>query len=425
MKITRENMKAVAGVLLLAGLLIGLVVVIQTLSVPAPSTPASQSLGGVSQGTKAVVPKATKAVEATKEDVASTPTKEAPYPPPTVTPLLTATSMPEVTPSAAPLPEQPPLPEGFYAVTIHNGNIWLVTPQKAPEALTTTGDITVIFDLNRDHTRLLFGRVRVEQPEYVGDTTALWVLDMSTREIRQVIPDDTIKTALWSPVDDRIATCDLDHTLKVMDLEGKVLNQLERVICGFSWSPDGSSIAVGTYTPEIEALADLKWAGLTVWSPVDGTMAYFGENNGQVHDEAPLWSIDGEQILFQRIYYQPEDMQGLSGLHVVDIASGQIERLDSPSLIVQDLSRSPRADIVVFQDQSHIFVTDFEGHIEEVGPGASPLWLPDGATILYRTLEGELALIGLDIAIQESTFGGQVIAPSFYSSPEYFIFSGE
>ncbi len=413
MKRAQRFFEIAAGLVIIGALALGAVVAFRALS------------GGGAAGAQAGTPQGYPPPQETGQFQATpTPLQEG-YPPPPVE-VQPVTEAPELLPTStpvvsAPFPETPPLPAG-KAATLHNGNIWLVEPGREPEALTDFGDMAVIFGWNRDGTLLLFGRGRVEQTEFVGDTTELWVFDVNARQARQLTTGSLVKSAAWSPVDDQIAYCELGDVLTVVTVDGEKLHQLEQAICTFTWSPDGLAISLPTYTPDMIDSDGLKYTVLAAWWLSNDTLQVFSDSKDEGQGW-PVWSIDSKRILFVRDYYE-SSKQELSGLHVVDVAGGQIQRLEGKTVSAEELTRSPRSDLVAYRIGPDIFVTDFEGRAKIVGQGRSLLWLSDGKTLLYRALDGKFQVATFDTQVLESAVGGQRPVTGLYIQPEYFFAPG-
>ncbi len=356
-------------------------------------------------------------------ELVTKPAQIVPYPPPeTVIPQSTL-APPELTPTE-PVGEMLSLLLGS-AATLAGQDILLIRPEIEPAPITNSSDIAVIFGWSRDGTKLLFGRGRTVQAEFVGDTIELWTLDIETRQEKQLTPP-VVSAAQWSPVDDRIAYCELreaGHVLVVADQDGKVLNQLEGVICTFSWSPDGAKIAVATYTPEMIDTDGLVFTVLSVWDPSSNRAQPILDQSGEVHAR-PIWSVDGRQVMFLRSYHQDENKQAESGIYVVDLVDGVIRSVVNPDGIVQEMSRSPRADKVAFRVGADIYLLNFDGEIEAVGKGHSLVWLPDGKTLVYRDPDNVFQTVTVEAEVLESETGGHDFAANLYSNPEYHIFEG-
>ena len=354
-------------------------------------------------------------------EVTSYPAPPSVTPPPPVTLPPSATSPWEPTPTVyLPFPEFPPLPPNVKAVTLHNGDIWLQQGEEAAAAITSFGDVFVIFGWNFDGSKLLFGKGRVVQSHLVGDTTELWMLDVNTGQTQQLTTSNAVKTASWSPVDDRLAYCELGFVLTVMDLSGEKLHQLEEVLCHFTWAPDGMAIAVADYTPDMDAGDGLKYTVLAVWWLADHHLQMFSDAKDENHS-FPVWSIDGRSILFHRSGSNPQEEEGL---YVADVASGEMKYLEGTTFHAwQQISRSSRANLVAYQAGNEIMIIDFSGNIRFAEVGNSPLWLPDGKTLFYQTEEGSFQVVEIDVKdALETGVGGQFSSYSSYFFKYFLVF---
>jgi dipeptidyl aminopeptidase/acylaminoacyl peptidase len=433
--------------LLLAGLVFGLAAVLRAFLGGTPGLPAGQAETvspppGEAAPTTLLVPSSN--LTATLQAGLAYPLPEqalhdiqtataAPYPTPMLdvtvvyaitTPLPTETARPTPTSTPTPLPlfpETPPILEG-KAATLYQGDIWLVEPGRQAEALTTSGDVTAIFGWNQDGSKLLFRRGKT-QYEYEGGASQLWLLDMNTQDTKQLIPSDEVRSASWSPVDDRVAYAEVGNEITIATLDGQILHQLKQVVWDFTWSPDGSAIAIGTYTPDMIDSDGLKYTVLGVWSLAEDKLQVFSDAKDEVHSR-PVWSLDGKHILFRLDYYAP-DKQDLTGLHILDLASGQVRRLEikKPANALE-ISRSPRADLVAYRMEGNVYVTDFEGQSSLIGQGSGPLWLPDGKTLLYRAADASFKTFSIETHVAESATGGNQPSPGAFVNPEYYLSPG-
>ena len=408
MKHANSFLRVAIDGLLLLGLVLVLVVVIRPYT-QVKSTPAPQAqMGGEAS-----------VIQETTLLPSETIVIEMPYPPP-------VSETPELIPTPTPTP-QAPLPAEQLSrlmgktATLREGNIWLLEPDRDPKALTDFGDVAVIFGWNKDGSLMLFGRGRVEQPEFSSDTTDLWILDVNTRQARQFTASGMVNSAAWSPKDDEIAYTENNDVLTVADLKGTKLHQLERIILGFNWSPDGSALAVITYTPDMIASDGLKYTVLAVWQLPDEQLQVLGDAKRENHS-FPIWSLDGQRILFRRDFYEA-DQQYMSGLYIVEMASGQMKYIED-TIGAMNPVRSPRADLVAYRVGDNIYVTDFDGQSKIVAQGKSFTWLSDGRTLFYRAMDNSIQMVGIDIQVEDSVTGGQRYSVDLYIQPEYFIMPG-
>lgn len=158
--------------------------------------------------------------------------------------------------------------------------------------------------------------------------------------------------------------------LKRFDPDGAEMEALLEVggQTAFSWSPDGSRIAVHPSAPGIPLFGPLivldAGSGETIWtSPDVFTLAYF-------------WSPDGTRLAFFHI----EDPEGVDALARPARQDGgarlSLSVLDVESGTVRQLARFiPTADfleIIPFFDQYHHSMT---------------IWSPDGARLVYTGLD--------------------------------------
>ncbi len=296
------------------------------------------------------------------------------------------------------------------------------------QPLTESGDVPVIFGWNRDGTKLLYGRGRVQQAEYHSDTTDLWYLDVYTNQSTQLTTDHTANSAAWSPTVERIAYTDKDDILRVIDLGGKELARVERVLLGFTWSPDGSSLAVETYTPEMVEPDGLAFTVLALWHPSDGKLVYLSQAKDEVHSW-PIFSTDGSKILFLIGFSDPSE-QALSGLFIFDFASGDVTPVegetDGDSMGLQRITCSPRSDLVaVYGLEDQIFTLDFDGKINPVASGLWPEWLLDGKTIVYQGPDGAFQTVTVEDRVGDKIIGGGQYSVDMYLPPRFYFKPGD
>jgi dipeptidyl aminopeptidase/acylaminoacyl peptidase len=307
----------------------------------------------------------------------------------------------------APFPETPPLTAG-QAATLHNADIWLVEPGVQPKQLTEIGDVSVIFDWNRDGSKILYGRGSTLQAW--GTTTGLWMLDLVSGKTEQVTDSRSVKSASWSPVDDRLAYCEYENVLTILDPKGEVKHQRDQILCQFTWSPDGEAIAVESYTPEMVDSDGLAYTVLGVWWLEEDQLHVFSAAKDEVHS-SPVWSMDGRRILFVRNIFEGSAVeQTEQGLYIADLTTGDITAVrPSPTQAILGLTRSPQADLAVYRIGQEIYVTDFEGNSRQVGKGEPPnypIWLPGGEALLHRAEGGNLQIIANEAAVDGKSIGG-------------------
>lgn len=362
-------------------------------------------------------------------------------PPPYPAPLETSTPAPALVPPATVGPEDlptitptatQPFPDmqsmaPVEAAVLHGGDIYLAALDRS-QALTDSGDVAAIFGWNRDGTKLIYGKGRVQQAEYHSDTTDLWYLDANTNQSTQLTMDHTANSAAWAPTDDRIAYTNKDVILRVIDLGGKELARVERALLSFTWSPDGSSLAIETYTPETVDSDGMAFTVLALWHPSDGKLVYLSQAKDEVH-AWPIFSTDGSKIMYLNSFFDPAE-QAQSGLFIYDLASGEITPVegetDGETMSLQRITRSPRSDLVaVYGLEDQIFTLDFEGKINPVASGAWPQWLLDGKTIVYQDPEGVFQTVTVEEEAGDKIIGGGQYSVSMYLTPIFYFRPGD
>ena len=364
------------------------------------------------------------------------------YPPPEIIlPTATIEQLSFLPPTPVPpFPETPPIPN-VQAVTLWSGDIWLLEYGEEPVKITNFGDVSVIFGWNYAGSKLLFGRGRVEQSDISGDTTDLWLLELGEQKFTRLTRGLMVNSAAWSPVNDRIAYTDNYHLLTIIGEKGGVLNNLEWVLAGFTWSPDGSKIALRTYPPELAEVAytGLPWAlgfvpsTLAIWTVENEHLQEISKSIGESQDY-PVWSLNGLQIIFVRYFltFQPDAFRP-SGLYVYDIQSDQISILEDTTLKVYGLSRSPKANGIVYQSGNEIYLIGFDGSARMIGESYAVLerrgyalcWLPDGMSVLYETSSGELTVLQVYKDVEPIAYGGETESWNLNLYPAYYFRPGD
>ncbi len=307
------------------------------------------------------------------------------------------------------------------AAFIRNKDVWVAESGRGEQALTAYGDVEAIFGWNKDATMLLIGRGRKVQGPHIGDTTDLWLIDSAAKSAKPLTSGSKVHSAAWSPVDDRIAYCERGtplNVLSVADVAGKVLRQLSNAVCFFSWSPEGSSIAVVTATPESVADTNVEiYDFLTIWQLADGHTLQIRTASGLIYD--PTWSMDSRTVIFQLA------KAGIaqSVWHVADGTTGASQQLpNTPKIIADFVSRSATVDLLAFRIDQNIYAMDFGGQIQVLSAGKAPTWLPNGKTIIYRDKAGKLTLLTHDLgSAPRQGRGRSRSAIGLYSPPDYFL----
>ncbi|MGC8958218.1 MAG: hypothetical protein ACP5OO_00300 [Chloroflexia bacterium] len=339
----------------------------------------------------------------------SYPTREA-YPPPQGwTPEPTATSEPTPTPTTLPVPilqVQPLAAEwgkGERIAFLKDGDLWLVRPDGSAQAqVTTSGNATALYGWSYDCTRLLLGvGERPVPPETdVPGGRDLWVVWVNGHKAEPLVQGLEVLEARWSPVDEQVAYGTRDGNIHLVNGDGSEHRTLLDSHTGFfgAWSPDARQIAfleMDSHTwGQSLALVDIS-------SGIKRVLTNSGSKGWG--DGYPIWSPEGEKILFQSTR---EDPHGRVRWWVMDLRGDALHLLDSIELqkmptSAQRPSLSPVSDQVLFYlfngDGPTIWVMDFDGsHPRKLAEGGNPTWSPDGRRIAYTDPQGALRVIHLD-----------------------------
>jgi Tol biopolymer transport system component len=310
-----------------------------------------------------------------------------------------------------------PLPVRDRALMLLESDVWKVEGDYPPEALTSLDDVSALFGWNWDRSQILLGRSRG------GDgapfTTDLWLVDNTLRQVRRLTRSMLVASASWSPVDDRVAYCERERGLKIVTLEGTVLQRLENALCNFVWSPDGKSIAVQACTPGVNHADKNDLCDLAVWRLSDNTLQRFGSASRNL-ELSPIWSTDGQQILFQRRSDGSSGEGETAGWYLLNTQSTEIRHLQDTPACATEIRRSPRADQVAYCVESNVYVMDFRGRSRWIAPGHSPVWAPDGKTLIYRDLDHQFHTSFVDTHVMAYAVGGDRPAPGLSTFVEYF-----
>lgn len=137
-----------------------------------------------------------------------------------------------------------------------------------------------------------------------------------------------------------------------------------------AWSPDGREMAFQRSKPD--------------GAPHIFVMAADGSGQHAVGSGArPAWSPDGQRLAFQ------STQDGVSGIYVLDLASGNERRLTAPGIPCSEPAWSPDGKKIVYSHETHLFVMDSGGgNVQQLIPGAmlataAPAWSPDGKRIAF------------------------------------------
>ena len=159
-----------------------------------------------------------------------------------------------------------------------------------------------------------------------------------------------------------------------------------------AFSPDGKQIA---FVSTRQSLRDLRYENFGV--PATGgdvwVMPALGGNARRIAESGnfPSWSSDGTTIVYMgggdfnkkiyRVAAAGGDPREIPIKHATDASRGGGRYLLSPSL-------SPDGRWLLFQSTSGSFVVESGGgEAKHLGNGRSPVWSPDGRSIVYSTTE--------------------------------------
>lgn len=342
------------------------------------------------------------------------------YPPPPYPPPGSEASPPSYPAIVQDLYSKASYFAGAKAATLVRGSIWVVPSDGQPEAPIDFGDVSVIFGWSYDGSKLLFGRGLYPTYGELSEATELWFYDTVSKEMRPLSDSQKVWSASWSPVDDRLAYCEYGNILTIVSLEGTVLDQQDEILCDFTWSPNGSAIAMRYTAPDMVLSDGVRTNVLTLWWLEKNELQFLSDAKFEDHSR-PLWSIDGQHILFYRIFSEKSE-GGVDGFYLADTLSGEMKYIvDGPQYYPDHQSRSPRADALVFNIGDEIYVMEFDGKPILIGKGSSPTWLSDGVTLIYRDEDGLLNTAAVGIKTTDQTVGGWQSSPGIRIHPDFFF----
>jgi hypothetical protein len=169
---------------------------------------------------------------------------------------------------------------------------------------------------------------------------------------------------------------------------------------------------------------NLVFAVLAIWQFTEGVLKPV-DDELEVVDSKPVWSTDGQLILYERTYYGQE-IQALRGLVIHDLVDKSNKDLRFTTDYITYISRSPRMDLVSVQLHDEIYIIDFNGNYKKIGQGEKPTWGADGISVIYRTLDGtqNISFVIEGATIQTVSGGGSYAVGLYISSIFYFIYGG-
>jgi hypothetical protein len=165
----------------------------------------------------------------------------------------------------------------------------------------------------------------------------------------------------------------------------------------------------------------LKYTVLGVWWLDENRLQVFSTAKDEAHFW-PIWSTDGQYILFSLISDNPQ-AQDEPWWHIVNVINGEIKALENTPISAEEVSRSCCINMVAYRVGADIYIMDFEGRFFIIGQGSEISWLADGKMVLYRAVDGAWQFASFDLAGQQvqAAAGGQHRSYPVYASPEYLF----
>ncbi|MCJ7486952.1 MAG: S9 family peptidase [Candidatus Aminicenantes bacterium] len=255
--------------------------------------------------------------------------------------------------------------------------------------------------ISPDGTRVAFTvtETDIEQDAYV---TQIWLADVATGESRQLTRGKKSSSGpAWSPDGRSLAftssRADDKSQLFVISPDGGEAVQLtksETGVGGFAWSPDGKTIAFTAADPVSKESKDRKdyygdyevirreYTHTHLWT-VDVAEALSAPRTGQRRTSGKAftvggfdWSPDGTKISFSAALNPDLINGGTSDIYVLDLAGDTVKRI-----------------------------------VAQPGPDSSPLWSPDGRSILFSTAGGKRDYFARNIGLALVPADGGPIRP--------------
>jgi hypothetical protein len=233
---------------------------------------------------------------------------------------LTSPSVPTPIGSASPppgsgghvLPVSPQLISGADAF-VHDRDVWLMGQQDGTEQLhqlTADGDVRKILGWFPDHRSLLIARTAGRSTDlvrvYLAESTqAVLVHDFDGGFQASLSPDGSTVASCGSP------------GLSMLTLADGSERSLSTAACTeVAWSPDGAQMVIGRY---FGGSKDAGVVGLWVARADVGGVRSLGRTGGFPHDFS--WSPDGSSLALETNFVGIN--RGATGVYVVDVASGR------------------------------------------------------------------------------------------------------
>jgi WD40 repeat protein len=267
----------------------------------------------------------------------------------------------------------------------------VATPAEAP---TVPSPPALVFDTNKKTGRSLISKGR--DSKFIPDSDApsgwsLWARDAAGNER---LVHDSVYSAKFSPDGERIAYTTSDVTMRVEDLQGNKLAEVEGASSP-QWKPDGSEIAIAK-VPEGHDLHLPGTLHIATVDPVTGKVKLI--TNGQFDDGRPEYAPSGDWILFIS-----GGRTGLASFWKVDSRGGEPQQVTNIGQHAVDESFVPT-------------------------PYRKTLWSSDKSWFIYDFKSGDRQQIwGLRFAINGDLLGASKIAegldPNWTGDGRSFIYS--
>jgi hypothetical protein len=78
----------------------------------------------------------------------------------------------------------------------------------------------------------------------------------------------------------------------------------------------------------------------------------------------------------------------------------------------------------VFTLGTEIYTLDLSNQPTFIGYGVGPVWLTDGRTIIYQSLDGKIISVELDTKVADLPVGGYQSAYYYYNQTKYLLLEG-
>jgi dipeptidyl aminopeptidase/acylaminoacyl peptidase len=239
----------------------------------------------------------------------------------------------------------------------------------------------------------------MEQDAYV---TQIWLADVATAESRQLTRGKKSSSGpTWSPDGQWIAftssrTDDKSQIFVISPDGGEAvqLTKSETGVGGFDWSPDGKMIAFTAADPVTKESKDRKdyygdyevvrreYTHSHLWT-VDVAEALSAPQAGRRRTSGKAfavggfdWSPDGTKIAFSAALNPDLVNGGTSDIYVIDLAGDAVKKI-----------------------------------VSQPGPDSSPLWSPDGRSILFSSAGGRRDYFAMNIGLALVPAEGGAIRP--------------